>query len=81
MEPQFQPVADPYVAAVISMVDMALRSYFLTPASEPKLAKPDEVHEAIRILKFGKAPVPNGILNRAWKHLSQRALSLFGTDH
>jgi len=58
------------------MFDMALRSYFLTPVSEPKLTNPDEVHEAIRGLKVGKAPGPNGIPNRALEHLSQRAVSL-----
>jgi len=41
-------VTDPSVAAVIEMVDVALRSYFLTPASEPKLTNPDEIHEVIR---------------------------------
>ena len=76
LETQFQPVADPSVPAVIEMVDVALRSYFQTPASEPKLTNPDEVHEAIRGLKVGKAPGPNGIPNRAWKHLPQRAVSL-----
>jgi len=69
-------VADPSVPAVIEMVDVALRSYFQTPASEPKLTNPDEVHEAIRGLKVGKAPGPNGISNRALKHLPQRAVSL-----
>ena len=58
------------------MVDVALRSYFLTPASEPKLTNPDEVQEAIRGLNVSKAPGPNGILNRAFKHLPQRAVSL-----
>jgi hypothetical protein len=58
------------------MVDVALRSYFLTPASEPKLTNPDEVQEAIRGLKVSKAPGPNGIPNRALKHLPQRAVSL-----
>jgi hypothetical protein len=43
LETQFQPVTDPSVPAVIEMVDVALRSYFLTPASEPKLTTPDEV--------------------------------------
>jgi hypothetical protein len=55
---------------------VALRWYFQAPASEPKLTNPDEVHEAIRGLKVGKAPGPNGIPNRALKHLSQRAVSL-----
>jgi len=42
------------------MFDVALRSYFLTPASESKLTNPDEVQEAIRGLKVSKAPGPNG---------------------
>jgi hypothetical protein len=35
-----------------------------------------EVEDAIRGLKDGKAPGPNGLPNRALKHLSQRAISL-----
>ena len=58
------------------MVDVALKSYFLIPASEPKLTNPDEVREAIRGLKVGRAPGQNGIPNRALKHLPQRAVSL-----
>jgi hypothetical protein len=69
-------VTDPSVPAVIEMVDVALRSYFLTPASEPKLTSPDEIQEAIRYLKVSKSPGPNGIPNRALKHLPQRAISL-----
>ena len=46
-------MADPSVPAV-EMVDVALRSYFQAPASEPKLTNPDEVHEANRGLKVGK---------------------------
>ena len=76
METQFQPVDDPSVPAVIETVDVALRSYFQAPASEPKLTNPDEVHEAMSGLKVGKAPGPNGIPNRALKHLPQRAVSL-----
>jgi hypothetical protein len=53
------------------MFDVALRSYFLTPASEPKLTNPDKVQEAIRGLKVSKAPGPNGIPNRALKHIPQ----------
>jgi hypothetical protein len=49
-------------------VDVALKSYFLTLASEPELTNPDEVHEAIRVLNLGKAPAPNGIPHRALKH-------------
>ena len=48
----------------------------MTPASEPNLTNPEEVQEAIRGLKFGKAPGPNGMPNRALKHLTQRAVSL-----
>ena len=51
LETQFQPVSDPSVPAVIEMVNVALRSYFLTPASEPKVTNPDEVQGAIRGLK------------------------------
>jgi len=76
LEIQFQPVTDPSVPAVIEMADVTLRSYFQTPASDPKLTNPDEIHEAIRGLKVGKAPGPNSIPNRALKHLPQRAVSL-----
>jgi hypothetical protein len=76
LETQFQPVTVPSVPAVIEMVDVALRSYFMTPASEPKLTNPEEVQEAIRGLKVSKAPGPNGIPNRALKHLPHRAVSL-----
>jgi hypothetical protein len=76
VEAQLQPVTDPSVPAVIEMVDVALRSYFLTPASEPKLTNPHEVQEAIRGLKFSKAPGLNIIPNRALKHVTQRAVSL-----
>jgi hypothetical protein len=71
LETQFQPVTNPLVLAVIEMVDVALKSYFLTPASEPKLTNPNEVHEAIRDLKVSKALGLNGIPNRALKHLPQ----------
>jgi hypothetical protein len=69
-------VTGPSVPAVIEMVNVALRSYFLTLASEPKLTAPDEVQEAIRGLKVSNAPGPNGIPNRALKHHPQRAISL-----
>ena len=55
---------------------MALESYLQTPASEPKLTNPDEVREAIRGLKVGKAPEPNDIPNRALKDLPMRAVLL-----
>ena len=66
---QFPLVTDPSMPAVIEIIDVALRSYFLSPASEPQLITPDEVHEAIKGLKISKAPGPNGIPNSALKHL------------
>ena len=76
LETRFQPVPDPSVLAVIGMIDVALRFYFMTPASQPKLTNPEEVQEAMMDLKVSKAPGPNGILNRALKHLTQRAVSI-----
>jgi len=67
LETQFQPVTYPSVPAVIDMVDVGLKSYFMAPASEPKLTNPEEIQEAIRGLKVCKAPDPNGIPNRALK--------------
>jgi hypothetical protein len=69
-------VTDPSAPAVIEMVYVALRSYFMTPAREPKLTNPDEVQDVIRGLKVSKAPGPNGIPDRALKHLPKRAVSL-----
>jgi len=43
LEAQFQPVTDPSVPAVIEVVDVAPRFYFMTPASEPNLPNPEEV--------------------------------------
>jgi hypothetical protein len=48
LEVHFQPVTVLSIPAVIEMVDVAMRSYFLTPASKPKLTNPDKVNEAIR---------------------------------
>jgi hypothetical protein len=53
------------------MFDLALRSYLPTLTSESKLTNPNEVHEAIWSLKVGRALGPNGIPNRALKHLPQ----------
>ena len=55
LETQFQPVNDPSLPAFIHTVDVALRPYFLSHASEPQLTTPDEVHEAIIVLKVGKS--------------------------
>jgi hypothetical protein len=58
------------------MVDVTLRSYLMTHASERNLNNPEEGQEAIRGLKVIKAAGPNGIPNRALQHLPQRAVSL-----
>ena len=76
LEAQFQPVTDPSVPAVTKMFDVALRSYFMTPASAPKLTNPEEVQEAIRGQNVSKVPVPKGTPIRVLKHLPQRAVSL-----
>jgi hypothetical protein len=76
MEAQLKPISVPSFHAVIAMFDVVLMSYLLTPASVPKVTNPDEVHEAIMGLKFGRAPDPNGIRNRTLKHLTQRAVYL-----
>jgi hypothetical protein len=76
LETQFQSVTVPSVPAVIEIVNVGQRSSFSAPASEPKLTNPEEVQEAIRGLRVSKAPGPNGIPNRALKHLPQRAVSL-----
>jgi hypothetical protein len=75
LETQIQPVIDPSVSSVIETVEVGLRSHFLAPASENKLTNTEEVREAIRGLRFAKAPVPNGLPNRVLKHLPQRAVS------
>ena len=75
LEAQFQPVTDPSVPAVIELVDVALRSRLIYPATESKLTNPEEVQIAIRGLKVSKALGPNGIPNRALKHFPQRAVS------
>ena len=65
LETQFQPVTDPSVPAVTEMVDVGLRSYFMAPASEPKLTNPEEVQEGISGLKVSNVPGPNSIPYRA----------------
>ena len=59
---------------------MVLRSYFLTPANEPMLTDLDKEYEAIRGLKVTKTSSPNGMPNRALKHLPQLAVSPPGPD-
>jgi hypothetical protein len=57
---QFQPITVPSIPAVIEMVDIALRSYFLTHASDPMLINPDAVQEAMKDLKVVKTPRTKG---------------------
>jgi hypothetical protein len=51
-------------------------SYFMAPDIELKLTNPEEVQEAIMVLKVGKVPGRNDVPNRALKHSPQRAVSL-----
>ena len=53
-----------------------MRAYLFMPASEPEFTNPKEVQDAIRGLKVGKAPGPDGIPNRALKHLPLSVISL-----
>jgi hypothetical protein len=76
MENQFQPVTDSSVPSGIEIGNVALKSYVMTPASKLKLTNPEEVQEAIRILKVSKAPCTKGIPKMTMKHLSKRAVSI-----
>jgi hypothetical protein len=76
LESQFQPVNVPSYPTVIEKVTEALQGYSYAPASEPKLTNPMEVEDAIRSLKVGNSPGPNGLPNRALKYLPQRAVGL-----
>jgi hypothetical protein len=62
------------VPSVLAVIEIT-RSYFLTHASESKLTNPDEIQEAIRGIKVGKASGPNGITNSALSNLPQRTVS------
>jgi hypothetical protein len=66
LEARFQPVTAHSVPAVIEMVDVTLG----------KVDRPEEVHEAIRGLKLGKATGSNGIPNRDLKRLKKREVNL-----
>jgi hypothetical protein len=55
---------------------MALRAYSYEPVSEPILNYHAEVQHAFRGFKISKAPGPDGIPNRALKHLPQRMILL-----
>jgi hypothetical protein len=75
LEAQFQPVNDPSDSAVIEMVNETKRAYEYAPANEPKLSSSSKVLQAIKGLKFGKAPGPNSIPNRVLIHLPKCAIT------
>jgi hypothetical protein len=62
--------------AFTEMTEVEMRAYEYAPASEPTLTTPSEVLQAIRELKVGKGPGPNGIPNRVLRHLPKRAITL-----
>ena len=51
---QFQPVTETSAPAVIEMVDVALKSYFLIPASRPHVTIPDQVHAGMKVSKSAR---------------------------
>jgi hypothetical protein len=68
-------VDDPPDPAFTEMVYVAMRVYEYAPASELTSTAPSEVLKAIKGLKVGKAPGPNGILNRVLRHLPKRVIT------
>ena len=64
-----QPVKDPSEPALIGAVNEAMRAYSESSRLCASAYNPAVVQDAIRGLKVGKAPRPNGIPNRALKHL------------
>jgi hypothetical protein len=76
LEAQFFPVNEASVPAVIEAVIDGMRAYSCAPTSMPQLTNPAEVQSSVGRLKFGKAPSPDGILNRALKHLPLSVVSL-----
>jgi hypothetical protein len=74
LEAHFQPVNDTASPAVFEVVNEAMRSYEYAPEREPKLTSRSEVLEAIKGFMVGKAPGPNGVPNRALRHLPKSAI-------
>jgi hypothetical protein len=68
-------VDDPSDPAFAERVHMEVRAYEYAPASEPILTTPSEVIKVIKGHKVGKAPGPNGILNRVLRHLPKRSIT------
>jgi hypothetical protein len=77
LEAQFQPVDDPSDPAFTEMVDVEMRAYEYTPASEPTLITPSEVLQATRGLEVSKAGSPRSITKRVLKYLPLRAITFF----
>jgi hypothetical protein len=75
LEAQFQPVDDPSDPAVCESVYEAMRAYEYAAASETKFTSHSEVLHAVRGLKVGKAPGPNGIPKWVLRLLSKRAIT------
>jgi hypothetical protein len=80
LQAQFQAVNDPSDPDV-EMVDEAMQACEYAPASEPKLTSPSQVQQAIRGLKVGKAPGPNGIPNGVLRHLRKSAITFLILPH
>jgi hypothetical protein len=75
LETQFQPVDDTSDPAFTERVDVEMRAYEYAPSSEPTFTTPSEVIKAIKGLKVGNAPGPNGIPNWVLRHLPKRAIT------
>jgi hypothetical protein len=73
---EFQQVNDLSVQPIIEMVNSELSSYSTSPVNEPNLTNPEKIQEAIKFIKVNIATDPNGVPNRALKHLPQRAFLL-----
>ena len=62
--------------SVIEKFDVALMSYFLTPANEPKLTNPVEVHDTINGSLDQQGYGPEWYPNCVLKTLPQRGVSV-----
>jgi hypothetical protein len=75
LEAQIHPVDGPSDPAFTDLVAVEMRAYEYANASEPTLTTPSEVLKAIKGIKVGKAPCPNGTPNRVLRHLPKRAIT------
>jgi hypothetical protein len=73
---QFQSLNDPSSPAGIEKVDELVRAYEYAFASEPKLTSPSEVEGVTKGLKSVNTQGPNGVPNRALKHLNKRDITV-----